>query len=112
MGKDTTDYVVDMEFSSDPATVSQKVRDIIVSDEQWQLLDFMESHYVQAKRRTGITTWPITLSVRIESHQGLQKVKVLGETYGKGPLVTAGLKKKVDQEIVVPLQEALGSSKR
>ncbi|MDD3398379.1 MAG: hypothetical protein PHW93_02120 [Candidatus Methanomethylophilaceae archaeon] len=110
MGKETTDYVSEMVFQNDPVTVTRKARDIIVSDKHWQLLDYMEGHYVQAKRRTGITNWSILLSIRIESQMGSQKVTLLGETYGKGPLVSSGLKKKVDQEIVAPLQTAFKTS--
>lgn len=110
MGKDTTDYVSEMVFQSDPVTVTRKARDIIVTDKHWQLLDYMEGHYVQARRRTGVTNWSILLSIRVESQMGNQMVKLLGETYGKGPLISSGLKKKVDDEIVAPLKTAVTSS--
>ncbi len=107
MSKDTSDYKVDLVFESDPVTVSRKARDIIEADENWDIQNYLEGHFIQAKRKVCATNWSITLSIRIISQAGVQKVTLLAETYGKGRLVTSGLKKRVDEEIADLLRAAL-----
>ena len=106
MGQDTTEYVIELKVKSDSVTLSRNTRDIIISHKKWQLLDYMEGYYIQAKRRTGITNWSILLSISLESVDGDIKTTVFGETYGKGPLIRSGLEKKITNEIVEPLRNS------
>jgi len=106
MGQDTTEYIIEMKVKTDSVTLSRNARDLIVSHKKWQILDYMEGHYVQAKRRTGVTNWSILLSIRLDSVDGVIKATVFGETYGKGPLIRSGLQDKITKEIVEPLQNS------
>lgn len=106
MGQETTEYIMELKEKTDSVTLSRNARDLIVSHKKWQLLDYMEGHYVQAKRRASITNWSILLSIRVDSIDGIIKATVFGETYGKGPLIRSGLQDKITKEIVEPLQKS------
>lgn len=106
MGQETTEYIIELKIKTDSATLSRNARAIIVSNKKWELLDYMEGHYIQAKRRAGILNWSILLSIRLDSADGVIKATVFGESYGKGPIIRSGLQGTITKEIVEPLRKS------
>lgn len=88
-------------------TVSRKSRDLVISHPRWEILDYVEGHYVQAKRKTGVRNWSILMSIRIDGFGNDQKTTIFAETFGRGPIISSGLNSKMETEIVAALKKSL-----